>query len=44
MSEEDQNQSLDPQNPKKRGAPYGNQNAFKHGFYSRHYTQAEVED
>ncbi len=44
MSEENQNQSLDPQNHKKRGAPYGNQNAYKHGFYSRHFTRAEIED
>jgi hypothetical protein len=44
MSEENQNQSLDPQNHKKRGAPYGNLNAYKHGFYSRHFTRAEIED
>jgi hypothetical protein len=44
MSEENQNQSLDPQIPKKRGAPYGNQNAYKHGFYSQHFTRAEMDD
>ena len=33
-------------NPKKRkrGAPIGNQNAYKHGFYSQHFTRQEVRD
>ncbi len=44
MTEENQLQTLEPDNPKKRGAPVGNQNAFKHGFYSRHYTRTEIKD
>ncbi|MFC2028311.1 hypothetical protein ACFLTX_00095 [Chloroflexota bacterium] len=27
---------------KKRGAPYGNLNSFKHGFYARHYSREEI--
>ena len=27
-----------------RGAPKGNKNALKHGFYSRHFRQAELQD
>jgi uncharacterized protein YjcR len=26
---------------RKRGAPFGNSNALRHGFYSRHFTRAE---
>lgn len=44
MSEESQISKPNPQPPKKRGAPVGNQNAFKHGFYSRHFTRAEIKD
>ena len=44
MSEESQNSKLKTQPLKKRGAPYGNQNTFKHGFYSRHFTRAEIKD
>jgi uncharacterized protein YjcR len=29
---------------KKPGAPKGNKNAFKHGFYCRDFTQIEAED
>jgi len=29
---------------RKRGAPTGNQNAFKHGFYSRQFTRKESKD
>jgi hypothetical protein len=32
------------ENGKKRGAPQGNQNARKHGFYSRTLTEAEALD
>lgn len=28
---------------KKRGAPVGNNNALKHGFYSRYFTKLEVD-
>lgn len=50
MSDEFDNENEDPSNDdnqiekKKRGAPYGNQNAYKHGFYARHYTPQEVTD
>ncbi len=27
--------------PRKRGAQFGNQNAFKHGFYSQHFKAEE---
>jgi hypothetical protein len=30
--------------PKRRGAPSGNLNAIKHGFYSRRLMQGEIED
>jgi hypothetical protein len=30
--------------PKKRGAPPGNQNALKHGFYSRRFRRLEMGD
>lgn len=30
--------------PKPRGAPLGNRNALKHGFYSRQYRPYELED
>ncbi len=33
----------DPKPPRKRGAPVGNNNALKHGFYVRSFTQAEVD-
>jgi hypothetical protein len=29
---------------RKVGAPYGNHNALKHGFYSRHFRSAELSD
>jgi len=44
MTEENEVVILNPKKPKKRGAPIGNHNAVKHGFYSRLYTQAEVTD
>ena len=28
----------------KRGAPYGNTNALKHGFYSKHFRDLETSD
>jgi hypothetical protein len=39
-----QDSNLNTQDSKKRGAPYGNQNAYKHGFYARHFTPQEVTD
>jgi hypothetical protein len=30
--------------PRKRGAPNGNRNAVKHGFYSRAFTTQEIDD
>lgn len=50
MNDEFENENEDPSNTdnqiekKKRGAPYGNKNAYKHGFYARHYTPQEVND
>jgi hypothetical protein len=50
MNDEFENENEDPSNAenqiekKKRGAPYGNKNAYKHGFYARHYTPQEVSD
>jgi hypothetical protein len=29
---------------RKAGAPYGNHNALKHGFYSRHFRSGELSD
>ena len=29
---------------RKRGAPFGNQNAYKHGFYSSHFSQPELQN
>lgn len=34
----------DDQPKKKRGAPAGNSNALKHGFYSRSFREIEYED
>ncbi len=50
MSNKTENENEDPSSDdnqmekKKRGAPYGNQNAYKHGFYAQHYTPQEVSD
>ena len=41
---EEQSNTDDQIVKKKRGAPYGNKNAYKHGFYARHYTPQEVSD
>ena len=30
--------------PKRRGAPLGNQNARKHGFYSRYFDKQQAQD
>ena len=32
---------MSPRPKRKRGAPFGNSNALRHGFYSRHFTSAE---
>lgn len=45
MSDESENPNMNLKIQKrKRGAPLGNQNAFKHGFYTRNFTQQEVSD
>ncbi|AKG53068.1 hypothetical protein DGWBC_0382 [Dehalogenimonas sp. WBC-2] len=36
-------EQLSPE-PKRRGAPLGNQNARKHGFYSRYFDKQQTED
>jgi hypothetical protein len=33
-----------PSKPKRRGAPAGNKNAIKHGFYARQFHQADLND
>ena len=47
MDDEFENENTNLTNDEKknkRGAPYGNQNAYKHGFYARHFTPQEVTD
>jgi hypothetical protein len=33
-----------PEKPRRRGAPPGNQNALKHGFYSARFNKSELKD
>ena len=44
MSPHLQNTPSDPQPPRKAGAPPGNTNALKHGFYSRRFKRIDLTD
>ena len=45
MTTNDNSPNNQPTTPKrKRGAPLGNHNAVKHGFYAKHFTPQEVAD